>query len=429
MKLYQTSQLDAEHRGAVVMIGNFDGIHAGHRALIEAARNYAEEHQCPLGVLTFEPHPRQFFAPKSEPFLLTPGLLRGELFQAQRLDFAVMQPFNADFTEMRALHFIERILLNNMAVKAIVVGSDFGFGQNRKGGISDLQHRQEFETLVVSEVADQKTGVVFSSTQIRTLLSNGKTHLANTMMGNAFTVIGTVFRNEQTGRELGYPTANIRPMSHQIRPKLGVYAGRVQLEDGRVFDAAVNWGLRPSVADRGLMYEAYLFDFDEDLYDQTIRIALLDYIRPEMKFQGTEALKEQIALDCLEVRRILADIAAETPLGRPINRDDSETSILTQAQRTAIEAATFRKLVQHFQAHPEVQNIDLMLLADFCRNCLSKWYQAAAEERGITLETAVARESIYGMPYEDWKAKHQTEATAEQQEALAARKQQKADKK
>ncbi len=425
MRLYRTTKLHPEHRGAVIMIGNFDGVHLGHHALIEAVRAYATEHECPLGVLTFEPHPRLFFAQKPEPFLLTPKQQRSDLFQGLGFDFVVMQPFDADFTELKALHFIERILLADMGVSAVVVGEDFGFGQHREGNVDALQHRSEFDTIVVHEVFDNDLGVAYSSTKIRALLGTGETRLANTMMGHAFTVTGTVFRNEQTGRELGFPTANVRPMLNQIRPKLGVYAGRVRLNDGRVFDAAINWGLRPSVADRGLMYEAYLFDFDEDLYSQTIRIALLDYIRPEVTFAGIDALKEQIAQDCRQVAHILAEIPADSSVGCPITPEIRKLPLMSASQRTAIEAATFRRLVQHFQQHTEVQNIDLMLLADFCRNCLSKWYEAAAAEQDVTLDKATARAIIYGEPYADWKAKYQTEATAEKIAALAARQKQK----
>ena len=425
MKLYRTSTIDTTHRGAVIVIGNFDGVHRGHHALIEAARDYAVQHQCPLGVLTFAPHPRQFFAQKSEPFLLTPDQLRIDLLHRWGFDFVVMQTFDADFTEVKALHFIERILLADMGVAAVVVGEDFGFGQHREGNVTVLQHRTEFETIAVHEVQDHDLGVAYSSTKIRALLGEGKIRLANEMMGHAFTVMGTVFRNEQVGRELGFPTANVRPMPHQIPPKLGVYAGRVLLNDGRVFDAAINWGLRPSVADRGLMYEAYLFDFDEDLYSQTIRIALLEYIRPEVAFQGIEALQKQIAEDCRQVARVLADIPSDSPVGSPITPNLPRLSFLSQSQRTAVEAATFRRLVQHLQQNPQVQNIDLMLLADFCRNCLSKWYETAAAEQGVVLDKAEARRRIYGESYADWKAKHQTEATPEQLAALAAKQKQK----
>ena len=419
MELYQTTALAPEHRGAVIMIGNFDGVHLGHQVLINTARDYAQKHQCPLGVLTFEPHPRLFFNKDTEPFLLTPQTLRGEIFQSFGFDFAVMQKFDADFTKLKALHFIERILLNDMGVAAVVVGEDFGFGQQREGNIVTLQHRAEFDTIAVSEVQDEETDEAYSSTNIRALLSQGDIRAANKMLGHTFSVIGTVFRNEQAGRELGFPTANIRPTPHLIQPKLGVYAGRVTLDDGRVFDAAINWGLRPSVANRGLMYEAYLFDFDEDLYDQTIRIALLEYIRPEVTFSGIDALCEQIAEDCRKVAECLAGIPCDKP----------KAPIMSESQRIATEAAAFRRLVQHLQDSPDVQNIDLMLLANFCRNCLSKWYESAATEQGVKLDKSAARAIIYGEPYEDWKAKHQTEASPEKIAALATRQKQKEAKK
>lgn len=441
MKLYNSTKIDHAHHGSVLVIGKFDGIHLGHRILIEHARALSRTHNLPLGVLTFSPHPSKFFRRDLKNYLITPDRLRRDIFQSLGFDFMVEQPFDKSLASLRAHQFIERILNQDLEASHIVVGEDFGFANNREGGIVDLRACKKFSTHPVPIQSDDVHKDYISTTKIRSLLEEGKISLANEQLGRAFTIVGEVLPRHRLGHELGFPTANILAMPDQVLPKFGVYAGRAQLADGRIFDAALNWGVRPTtkkttamfkalladgrvydttpdwgtpsaIKNNPAMYEAHLFNFNEDIYGQEIRLALIDYLRPEQKFSTLGALKAQIAKDCEAAKKSLANLPLEHPSAIPVTTD-VPASLIPQYELTQIEAATFRRVVQHFRDHPEVQNIDLMLLADFCRNCLSNWYQEEAATRGYQLSKAHARERVYGQPYEEWKARHQSEADPE----------------
>ena len=409
MRHYASTQVGQDHRGSVVVMGNFDGVHRGHRVLIDRAKVYASEHHCPLGVVTFSPHPRLFFNrdKNKPPMMITPDSLKEDIFAAQGFDFYVALPFDRTLANISAHAFMERILVHGLGVKAVVIGQDFGFGHHREGGVLDLQQQKSFETMVVQEVLQDDQAMPFSSSVIRLQLQEGNIRLANNLLGHPFTVHETVFRHKRTGREIGFPTANLRPMSDQVWPKFGTYAGRVKLADGRLFDAAINWGVRPTMGQQDPMYEAHLFDFEGNLYDQPLRLALLEFVRPEKKFAGLNALKAQISEDIKVVKQKLLAYPPESVHAQPISREMPSEKYLGVRDLQAIEAAAFRRMVQHFRDHPEVQNIDLMILADFCRNCLSNWYLEAAQDLGLKMSKDDARERIYGMPYATWKQQHQ----------------------
>lgn len=414
MKVYNDTILEPEHRGGVVIIGNFDGVHRGHQSLFEAARKYASDHQCPLGVMTFTPHPTQFFQRQADsPFLLTPEPLRSELLHNFGADFIVIQNFDKDFAAIRAHHLIERILVKNMGVRAIIAGNDFGFGQNREGNVDTLKAAKDFETIVVNLSAEQENHTAYSSSLIRAKLVEGDIELANQIMGHAFTVVGSVFRNQQLGHTLGFPTANIWPMASQIVPRHGVYAARVATTDGRILDAVVNVGVRPTTEQHLLMYEAHLFDFDEAIYGQTLRIALLHFLRDEQQFPDLNDLRNQIDQDRQTAFNLLANTPKDDPVHTPIQQRVTQGQQLSARQHRTIQTGVFRRLVQHLRNHPEAQNIDMMIVAAFCRNCLANWYADEAVKLGVTLERDEAREIIYGMPYEQWKEQHQIEQKPE----------------
>ncbi|MCF4164725.1 bifunctional riboflavin kinase/FAD synthetase [Zavarzinia compransoris] len=297
-------------QGAVLAVGNFDGVHRGHQSLIETAEAIAGEMGAIAGVLTFEPHPRAVFNPDTPPFRLTPDADKLRELDALGVAGTVVLPFDADLAAMRAEDFVIDLLVRRLRMVHIVVGFDFCFGKSRSGDVALLRYMGEMEgfgVTVLDPVGDSDCvpGESFSSSAIRKALQTGDVALANAQLGRPWSVTGTVLRGDQRGRTIGFPTANIA-LGDYLRPALGVYAVRVVLDDGRVVPGVANIGRRPTFGKPDENLEVHLFDFAEDLYGRRIEVRLLAFIRPERKFDGLEALKAQIAADSAEARRITA---------------------------------------------------------------------------------------------------------------------------
>ncbi len=297
-------------RGGVVAVGNFDGVHPGHAQLIRTAIDRARSESRPAGVLTFEPHPKAVFKPDAAPFRLTPWPAKRRLLAELGLDFAVVLTFDRDFASRTAETFIEKTLVEALGVGHVVVGYDFCFGRGRAGTGETLIEAGKSKGFGVTRV--QKItgaeGEAFSSSRIRHLIAEGDMRPAARLLGRPFEVEGMVESGDRLGRELGFPTANLR-LGETLHPAFGIYAGQA-LIDGRWRDAAVSLGVRPTVADRGVLLEAHILDFSGELYNKSLRIRLIDYLRPEAKFADLDALKRQIAEDCRQARARLALAAA-----------------------------------------------------------------------------------------------------------------------
>jgi len=280
----------------VFAIGNFDGVHLGHAALIEAAHALGGE----TGVLTFEPHPRQFFAPAAEPFRLTLSPMKKRLLSDLGVETIVELPFDAELASLQAEEFIERILISKLAATDIVVGSDFHFGHKRGGNVETLQKDGRFAVHRIDLVGG------ISSTAIRAALKAGEMEAANEMLGWRWAIEGVVEHGDKRGRELGYPTANI-PLGQTLCPAYGIYAVLVRIGGDPVWrPGAASIGIRPMFEVQKPLLEAYLFDFDGDLYDKSLSVRPVKRLRGEMKFDTLEALKDQMAQDCAQARWILA---------------------------------------------------------------------------------------------------------------------------
>ena len=292
--------LPTEARGAVVALGNFDGVHLGHLALLAAARARADETGCKLAVLTFEPHPRQFFQPDGPAFRLTTAEEKARLLAANGVDLLYVLPFDAALAEMSAADFETNVLQGWLGASAIVAGRDFRFGKGRAGALDMLS----LPTLSPAATIDQR-GQQISSTLVREALAGGDPQRAAALLGRAWTIDYTVETGDKRGRELGYPTANGQ-LGQLMRPAYGIYAVRAWLEDGRELTGAANIGVRPMWQSDQPLVETFLFDFDGDIYDQTLRIALVGYLRPEARFADIQALKDQMAKDCAKARTLLA---------------------------------------------------------------------------------------------------------------------------
>ena len=295
-------------RGGVIALGNFDGFHAGHQAVVGRAVHHANDDGRPAIVATFDPHPVRFFKPDVAPFRLTTLDQRQELFAAAGADAMLVLPFDAALAATTAEDFITELLLNRYGAAGVVTGADFVFGKGRGGDVvtlADHARRLGFFTEMVAPVDD--TQEVISSSRIRDALRSGDCDTAARLLTRPFTVRGIVQHGDKNGRLLGFPTANI-DMGHYLRPRYGIYAVTGKLPDGRVLKGAANLGIRPSFDPPKELLEPHFFDFAEDLYGQEIDVAFHAFLRAEAKFDGMDALMAQIAADCEEAKVLLADI-------------------------------------------------------------------------------------------------------------------------
>jgi riboflavin kinase/FMN adenylyltransferase len=315
MAIYRhTTDLPDEALGAVVAIGNFDGVHRGHQAVIDRAGSQARACETSLGVLTFEPHPRRFFRPDSAPFQLTSFRLKLRLLEALGIDNVFVLPFNQAFSELSAEDFVRRILVEDLRARHVLVGDNFFFGHKRGGDTALLERlgrNHDFGVTILRQV-EGTTGEAYSSTGIRDYLTAGNPTRAALLLGRYWEIEGRVQSGAKLGRKLGFPTANIA-LGEVLEPAFGVYAVRAGVDRGgqTVWHPGVaNLGIRPMVEGPALdsrepLLEVHLFDFDEDLYGQHMRVALVDYLRPEMTFDDMAGMQVQMTEDSRRARVIL----------------------------------------------------------------------------------------------------------------------------
>ncbi|WP_103258479.1 bifunctional riboflavin kinase/FAD synthetase [Tabrizicola aquatica] len=296
--------LDPSTRGASVAMGNFDGVHRGHQSVIDLARGPA-----PLGIITFEPHPRQFFAPDTAPFRLMNAEARANRLARLGVQHLFQLPFDATLAGLTPEGFVTEVLSDGLGIAHVVVGADFCFGKGRKGTAQDLATlcaTKGIRTTIAPLVADNGTEI--SSTNIRRALTEGRPRDAAAMLGHWHRIEGEVLHGEKRGRELGYPTANMSVDGLHL-PKLGVYAVLVDILTGPQagsYDGAASLGVRPMFGENRPNLETFLFDFKGDLYGQHLSVALVDFLRPELKFDGLPALITQMDADCTKARNILS---------------------------------------------------------------------------------------------------------------------------
>lgn len=293
-------------RGASVAVGNFDGVHLGHQFVLDVARRKGQGR--PLGVLTFEPHPRSFFAPDAPAFRLTSANARAARLQKLGVDILYELNFNTALAGLTPEAFARDVISQGLGMRHVVVGEDFHFGAGRAGSVADLQRfgtEMGFGVEVVPLL--EGNGGQVSSTSIRTALSNGRPRDAAQMLGHWHRIAGTVIGGEQRGRQLGFPTANLNLDGLHL-PRFGVYAVLVDVTDGAhagSYMGAASLGMRPMFGGEHPNLETYLFDFSGDLYGSTLSVGLVEYLRPEARFESLEALIAQMDKDCQQARAIL----------------------------------------------------------------------------------------------------------------------------
>ncbi|MCT8990197.1 bifunctional riboflavin kinase/FAD synthetase [Chelativorans sp. SCAU2101] len=308
-------------RKGVVAIGNFDGVHRGHQAVLSRTLELAEANQAPAVVLTFEPHPRQVFRPDIPLYRLTPAPMKARLIEALGFQAVVEQPFDRDFSQLPAERFITDVLLSGLDVSHVVTGFDFHFGRDRGGTPETLQEagkRLGFGVCLVEAFSDE-SGEIVSSSRIRALLTQGRVAEAAGLLGYRYTVEATVRDGAKLGRMLGFPTANMA-LPEETALAHGIYAVRFRRADGSLYDGVASFGRRPTVTEDGAaLLETFLFDFDGDLYSETCAVSFFGFLRGEEKFDGVDALIEQMKRDEAEARALLSGV-------RPLSALDGRMS-------------------------------------------------------------------------------------------------------
>jgi len=298
-------------KGAAAAIGNFDGVHIGHRAILDLTRAAARDTAAPLGVVTFEPHPREVFAPDAPPFRLMNAESKAHRLEKLGVDHLYQIPFNRGLAGLAPEEFARAVIAEGLGLSHVVIGNDFCFGRGRAGSAADLQHfgrEMGFGVTIAEMVTTGDTRV--SSTSIRQALTNGRPRDAATMLGHWHRVDGQVIHGEKRGRDLGFPTANMS-IDGLHPPKFGVYAVKVDVLTGPqqgTYNGAASLGVRPMFGENLANLETYLFDFAGDLYGRHLSVALVDFLRPEMAFDGLDALVAQMHADCARARQILAGV-------------------------------------------------------------------------------------------------------------------------
>jgi riboflavin kinase/FMN adenylyltransferase len=299
---------DHDARGASVAIGNFDGVHIGHQAVIDLARAKTGP-GAPLGVVTFEPHPREVFAPSAPPFRLMNAAAKANRLEKLGIERLYQLPFGPDLSSLTPEAFAREVLSDGLGLSHVVVGADFCFGKGRKGTAQDLQAlgaELGFDVTLAQLV--QARGVEVSSTNIRRALSEGRPRDAAAMLGHWHRIDGPVIHGEKRGRELGYPTANMS-IDGLHPPKFGVYAVLVDVLGGAhagSYHGVASLGVRPMFGENRANLETFIFDFSGDLYGSELSVGLIEFLRPELKFDSLDALITQMDADSAEARAILA---------------------------------------------------------------------------------------------------------------------------
>ncbi|MBB3980585.1 riboflavin kinase/FMN adenylyltransferase [Sphingobium fontiphilum] len=305
-RLSSGAPMPARLRGGIMALGNFDGFHQGHQAVVGRAVELARAQGRPAIVATFDPHPMRLFTPDAPPFRLTTLDQRQALFARAGADAMMVFAFDRALAALDAAAFV-RLLAQDMGVAGVVTGEDFTFGKGRSGSVTTLAELGAAMGMRAEAVAPVRDGAgdVVSSSRIRYALKAGDCATAMRLLTRPFAIEGVVQHGDKLGRTINFPTANI-DLGHYLRPAYGIYAVRGILSDGRVLDGAANLGVRPTFDPPKLLLEPHFFDFAESLYDQRIEVQLIRYLHGEVKYDGLDALMAGIARDCEEARQILA---------------------------------------------------------------------------------------------------------------------------
>ncbi len=307
MQIFDTyNNIPNDAQGCVVIIGNFDGVHLGHQALINTAHTIAHNSGKPLAVLTFEPHPKQLFRPDEPPSRITSGDLKAERLACHGVEYVFSLPFDWDFASQPAEDFVKNILKDGLNASHVIVGCDFKFGQLRKGTPQTIKDLGLNITVVDKIKGENECNL--SSSHVRQLLRKGNIDEANKILGWNWEIHGEVFKGDQRGRALGYPTANMK-LDHTIHPAYGVYACLAKIEgENKWMQGASNIGIRPMFEVSVAQVETFIFNFNEEIYGKKLRIRPIPRLRGEAKFNSIDDLISQMDKDCRQTKEILDNL-------------------------------------------------------------------------------------------------------------------------
>tara|TARA_A100001011_G_scaffold131146_1_gene138230 strand:+ start:1939 stop:2883 length:945 start_codon:yes stop_codon:yes gene_type:complete len=307
MKVFRSFSIPKKFNDSVIAIGNFDGLHLGHQAVINEAKKISLKYKKKIGVMTFEPHPKSFFQKKYEFFRLTPFRMKYELLKKKKLDFMLNIKFDKNFMSISSLNFIEKILLEDLKASHIVIGFDFVFGNKQAGNVDVLRNFcKSSKKLEFTEIKEKKMdGSEVSSSLIRELLRKGDIEKANQILSRKWTVVGRVLSGEKKARKIGFKTANMRLNSY-CDICFGVYKVLIELPEEiskKKFYGIANYGVKPTFMKKTPLLEVHIFDFNKEIYGKKIKVSFLKFVRKEKKFESVEKLKDQIIKDIKLVKK------------------------------------------------------------------------------------------------------------------------------
>ncbi|SNS50613.1 riboflavin kinase / FMN adenylyltransferase [Belliella buryatensis] len=310
MRIYEGIEDFGPVKNPVVTSGTFDGVHLGHQKILKRIRNIADEIGGETVLITFWPHPRLVLYPREHNLLLLSTFEeKAKFLREAGIDHLVTIPFTKEFSQLSSEEFIQKIIINKIQTRKLVIGYDHRFGKNREGGFDYLKAHIDQYPFELEEISRQDVDDVgVSSTKIRTALQEGKVEIANEYLGRAYEINGIIIKGQQVGRSIGFPTANVHvPNDYKLIPHDGAYAVQVNVE-GELYNGMLNIGNRPTVNGHSRTIEVNLFDFEGDLYDKRVCVKLKAYLRPETKFDGLEMLREQLNVDKENALKILTQI-------------------------------------------------------------------------------------------------------------------------
>ncbi|MGI8841334.1 MAG: bifunctional riboflavin kinase/FAD synthetase [Caulobacteraceae bacterium] len=303
--LHGWKDLAAADKGAAVALGNFDGVHLGHQSVIAEAAMAAARLAAPLGVISFEPHARMHFQPDAPPFRLMNARQLARTVAGLGAERLYLLPFGAEMANFSDRDFVRDVLVAGLGVRHVAVGFDITFGKGRTGDPAAMRrYGEEFGFSVSVAPAVEAAGVKISSSAVRDALREGRPEAAAALLSRPFAIEGVVQKGRQLGRRLGFPTANV-PLGDYVAPRFGAYATRTRLADGRHLPGVANIGVNPTTGEVAPRLEVWLFDFDEDIYGETIETDLIAFLRPEEKFPSIAAMVEQVRRDEARARAVL----------------------------------------------------------------------------------------------------------------------------
>ncbi len=306
IKPYNNFNIKAQHKGSIVLIGNFDGLHRGHQKLFTLAKSYKKKHSLKIGVLTFEPMPKMYFNKKIKNFRISNQKQKVELLNKFGVDFIIEKKFNKKFSKTKSIDFIKKILKKKLKAKFIFVSNNFRFGYKRKGNVSQLikyENNCNYKIIKPKPLLIEKK--IISSTLIRNYLQKGKLEIANKLLDRKWSISGLVEKGKQLGRKIGFPTANI-DIKDYIKACSGVYAIKAKIQkNSKYVKGIANLGYRPTFNGKKILLEVHLFNFSGNLYNNYLTVEFLKFIRKEKKFKNIDQLKKQIKMDLLKVKKMI----------------------------------------------------------------------------------------------------------------------------